>query len=112
MWDRVAPEVQAFDPENLFIFAAGLLCGTPAYSCNRTVVTTVSPQNQLICYPMMGGFWAAELKYAGYDKVIFRNKSPKLVYLWIHNDKVEIRDAGALAGQRRARNRRNSYGRN
>ncbi len=99
MWDRVAPEVQAFDPENLFIIAAGLLCGTPAYSCNRTVVTTVSPQNQLICYPMMGGFWAAELKYAGYDKIIFRNKSPKLIYLWVHNDKVEIRDAEHLRGK-------------
>ncbi len=40
---------------------------------------------------MMGGFWAAELKYAGYDKVILRNKSPDLVYIWIHNDQVEIR---------------------
>ena len=48
---------------------------------------------------MMGGFWSAELKYAGYDKVIFRNKSPKLVYIWIHNDKVEIRDAAHLKGK-------------
>ena len=48
---------------------------------------------------MMGGFFGAELKYAGYDKVIFRNKSPKLVYIWIHNDKVEIRDASHLKGK-------------
>ena len=34
IWDRVPPETQAFDPENLLIFSAGLLCGTPAYSCN------------------------------------------------------------------------------
>ncbi len=47
----------------------------------------------------MGGFWSAELKYAGYDKVIFRNKSPKWVYLWIHNDKVELRDASHLKGK-------------
>ena len=33
------------------------------------------------------------------DKVIFRNKSPKLVYIWIHNDKVEIRDASHLKGR-------------
>ncbi|MDD5009812.1 MAG: aldehyde ferredoxin oxidoreductase C-terminal domain-containing protein, partial [Syntrophorhabdaceae bacterium] len=45
------------------------------------------------------GFWSAELKYAGYDKVIFRNKSPKWVYIWIHNDKVEIRDATHLKGR-------------
>jgi benzoyl-CoA reductase subunit BamB len=48
---------------------------------------------------MMGGFWAPELKYAGYDKVIFRGKSPKLIYVWINNDKVEIRDASHLRGK-------------
>ena len=48
---------------------------------------------------MMGGFWAPELKYAGYDKVILRGKSPDLVYLWINNDKVEIRDASHLQGK-------------
>jgi benzoyl-CoA reductase subunit BamB len=52
-----------------------------------------------MAFSMMGGFWAPELKYAGYDKVILRGKSPDLVYLWIHNDKVEIRDAGHLAGK-------------
>lgn len=98
-WDRVPPETKPFDPENLLIFSAGLLCGTPAFSANRTVVTTISPQSHLLAYPMMGGFWAAELKYAGYDKVILRNKSPKLVYIWIHNDKVEIRDAAHLKGK-------------
>ena len=50
-------------------------------------------------YSMMGGFWAPELKYAGYDKVILRGKSPNLVYLWINNDKVEIRDASHLKGK-------------
>jgi benzoyl-CoA reductase subunit BamB len=50
-------------------------------------------------YSMMGGFWAPELKYAGYDKVIFRGKSPNLTYLWINNDKVEIRDASHLRGK-------------
>ena len=99
LWDRVPPEVEAFSPENLLIFGAGLLCGTPAIGCNRTIVTTISPQTKLMAFSMMGGFWAPELKYAGYDKVILRGKSPNLVYLWIHNDKVEIRDASHLQGK-------------
>ena len=98
-WDRVPPETKPFDPGNLLIFSSGLLIGTPAYSANRAIVTFISPQTGLLAYPMMGGFWSAELKYAGYDKVIFRNKSPKLVYIWIHNDKVEIRDAAHLKGK-------------
>jgi benzoyl-CoA reductase subunit BamB len=52
-----------------------------------------------MAFSMMGGFWAPELKYAGYDKVIFRGKSSNLVYLWINNDKVEIRDASHLRGK-------------
>jgi benzoyl-CoA reductase subunit BamB len=99
LWDRVPPETEPFSPDNLLIFSTGLLCGTPATGANRTMVTAYSPQTLLMGYSMMGGFWAPELKYAGYDKVIFRGKSPNLVYLWINNDKVEIRDASHLRGK-------------
>jgi len=98
-WDRVPPETQAYDPENLLIFSTGLLCGTPMHSANRTLISCISPQTNLLAYPMMGGFWSPELKHAGYDKVIFRGKSPKLVYIYINNDKVEIRDATHLKGK-------------
>jgi len=99
LWDRVPPEVEPFSPENLLIFGTGLLVGTPAIGCNRTVVSTISPQTGLMAFSMMGGFWAPELKYAGYDKLIIRGQSPDLVYLWIHDDKVEIRDASHLEGK-------------
>lgn len=99
LWDRVPPEVGPFSPDNLLIFSAGLLVGTPAPGANRTIVSTISPQTQLMAFSMMGGFWAPELKRAGYDKVILRGKSDTLVYLWIHNDEVEIRDASHLAGK-------------
>jgi benzoyl-CoA reductase subunit BamB len=99
LWDRIPPETEPFSPDNLLIFSTGLLCGTPAPGANRTIVTTYSPQTLLMGYSMMGGFWAPELKHAGYDKVIFRGKSPNLVYLWINNDKVEIRDASHLQGK-------------
>jgi benzoyl-CoA reductase subunit BamB len=99
LWDRVPPEVEPFSPENLLIFGTGLLVGTPAVGCNRTVVSTISPQTGLMAFSMMGGFWAPELKYAGYDKLIIRGQSPELIYLWIHDDKVEIRDASHLEGK-------------
>jgi benzoyl-CoA reductase subunit BamB len=99
LWDRVPPEVEPFSPDNLLIFSTGLLCGTPAIGANRTIVSTFSPQTLFMAYSMMGGFFAPELKYAGYDKVIIRGKSPDLVYLWINNDKVEIRDASHLQGK-------------
>jgi len=99
LWDRVPPETDPFSPDNLLIFAAGLLAGTPAPGANRTIVSTFSPQTKFLAYSMMGGFFAPELKHAGYDKVILRGRSPKLVYLWIHNDQVELRDASHLSGK-------------
>ncbi|MBW6487086.1 MAG: aldehyde dehydrogenase [Syntrophobacterales bacterium] len=99
LWDRVPADADPFSPENLLIFGTGLLCGTPAPGANRTIVTTLSPQTRLMAFSMMGGFFAPELKYAGYDKVVIRGRSPKLVYLWINNDKVEIRDASHLQGK-------------
>jgi benzoyl-CoA reductase subunit BamB len=99
LWDRVPPETDPFSPDIPLMFGSGLLCGTPAPGANRTIITAYSPQTLLMGYSMMGGFWAPELKHAGYDKVIFRGKSPDLVYIWINNDKVEIRDASHLRGK-------------
>src|SRR4030066_2134916 len=98
-WDRVLPEVEPFSPDNLLIFSAGLLNGTPVAGANRTIVNTFSPQTNLMAHSMMGSYFGPEMKFAGYDKIIVRGKSPKLVYLWINNDKVEIRDASHLAGK-------------
>jgi len=98
-WDRVPPEVEPFSPDNLLIFSAGILISTPVPGANRTVVDTFSPQTNLYSHSIFGGFFGPELKHAGYDKIVVRGKSPSLVYLWINNDKVEIRDAGHLQGK-------------
>ena len=99
LWDRVPPEVEPFSPDNLLIFSTGLLGGTLAPGSNRTIISSISPQTDLMGFSMMGGYWAPELKYAGYDRIIVSGKAPDLVYLWINNDKVEIRDASHLRGK-------------
>jgi len=99
LWDNVPPDADAFSPDNLLIFSAGLLHGTPVPAANRTSVNTFSPQTNLMSHSLFGGFFGPEMKYAGYDKIVIRGKSPDLVYLYINNDKVEIRDASHLAGK-------------
>ena len=99
LWDRVPPEVDAFSPDNLLIFSTGLLDGTPVPGTNRTIVNTISPQTDRYSHSIFGGYFGPELKYAGYDKIIIRGKSPDLVYLYINNDKVELRDAAHLQGK-------------
>ncbi|MBI3040870.1 MAG: aldehyde ferredoxin oxidoreductase, partial [Chloroflexi bacterium] len=46
-----------------------------------------------------GGDFATRMKLAGYDQLIFYGRSPKPVYLWIDNDRVELRDAAHLWGK-------------
>ncbi|TAK36581.1 MAG: aldehyde dehydrogenase [Chloroflexota bacterium] len=99
LWDRVPPEVEPFSPDNLLIFSTGLLHGTPVPGANRSVVNTFNPQTNLYSHSLFGGFFGPELKHAGYDKIVIRGKAPDLVYLWINNDKVEIRDASHLQGK-------------
>jgi aldehyde:ferredoxin oxidoreductase len=53
LWDRVPPESEPFSPDNLLMFSAGLLCGTPTPGANRTIVTTYSPQTLFMGYSMM-----------------------------------------------------------
>ncbi len=99
LWDRVPPEVEPSSPDNLLIFSAGLLCGTPVIGAARTAVNSFSPQTNFFSHSTMGGFFAPELKYAGYDKIVISGQAPDLVYIWINNDKVEIRDATHLRGK-------------
>lgn len=99
LWDRVPPEVDPLSPDNLLIFSAGLLGGTGIPGANRTMVNSINPQTNLQSHSIFGGFFSPELKHAGYDRIIIRGKADSLVYLWINNDKVEIRDASHLRGK-------------
>ncbi len=99
LWDRVSPETEPFSEENLLIFSTGLLHGTPVPGANRVAVNTFSPQTNLQAHSLMGSYFGPEIKYAGYDKIILKGKAPSLVYIWIRNDKVEIRDARHLSGK-------------
>jgi len=96
LWDRVPPEVAPFSPDNLLTVSSGVLTGTMVPSANKGIITFKSPQTGLHYHSTMGGFWPTAIKHAGYDTIIIRGKSPTPVYLWINNDKVELRDAAHL----------------
>jgi len=98
LYDEVPPEIMPFDPENRLIFSPGALHGTGAPSASRTTVTTRSPLTGMHGDGHAGATWGGELKRAGYDLVIIQGKAEKPVYLFIHNDQVELRDAGKVWG--------------
>jgi aldehyde:ferredoxin oxidoreductase len=99
MFDEVDPNVDALSPENKLIFAPGPFSGTFAPSAGRYNVITKGPLTGTIAASNSGGSFGPELKYAGYDAVIIEGKAAKPSYLWIFDDKVEIRDASHLWGK-------------
>ena len=98
MMDEIDPKIDAFEPQNRFIIATGpLTCMPPAG--NRTYFVTKSPLTGGIANAGVGGYFGSELKFAGFDFIIFQGKAGRPVYLWIHNDKIELRSAEHIWGK-------------
>lgn len=96
---EVDPNVDALGPDNKLIFAPGPLSGTFAPSMGRYDVVTKGPLTGAIASSNSGGSFGPELKMAGYDLLIIEGQAKTPVYLWIEDDKVELRDAGHLWGK-------------
>lgn len=97
--NEVDPKIDPLSPENKLIFMTGPLTGTAACSSGRYEVVSKAPLTGIIGAANSGGHFGPELKYAGYDGIIFEGKADHPVYLHIDDDKVELLDAGELWGQ-------------
>ncbi|MBI1846481.1 MAG: aldehyde ferredoxin oxidoreductase, partial [Candidatus Rokubacteria bacterium] len=86
-------------PDNVLIFAPGVLTGTPVPGAGRHSVGAKSPLTGGFGESESGGFWGAELKRAGWDGIVVHGVSATPVYLWINEGAVEIRDAAHLWGK-------------
>ncbi len=96
-WDFGNPEVEdGFDPRSLLIFATGPFNGTGAPDGGRMVVLGKQVhqyKKNYFSHSNVGGWWAPELKFAGYDAIMLEGKADKPVYLHISDDQIELRDA-------------------
>ncbi len=92
-------KVDPLSDKNNLIFITGPLTGTLATNAGRYNVVCKAPLTGAMAASNSGGYWGPELKYAGYDAVIFEGKAKKPVYIWINDDEVEIRSAEHLWGK-------------
>ncbi len=97
--EEVDPKCDPLGPENNMIMATGPLTGTMASTGARYSVITKGPLTGAIACSNSGGFFGAELKYAGWDMIIFEGQSKKPVYLLIQDDKAELHSAEHLWGK-------------
>ena len=99
LYDLTGPDTEPLSAENVTIVAAGALTGTPAPASSRCEVMGKSPATGIYGRASVGGVFGSRLKYAGYDAIIIRGAAETPVYLWIDDDKVELRDASHLWGK-------------
>ena len=97
--EEIDPKVDPLSPDNKLIFATGPLTGTASSTSARYSVITKGALTGAIACSNSGGYWGAELKFAGWDMIIFEGRSKKPVYLSIVDDNAELRDAGHLWGK-------------
>jgi len=97
--EEVDAKVDPLSVDNKIIWATGPLTGTMASTGGRYTVVTKGPLTGAIACSNSGGYWGAELKFAGWDMVIFEGKSPKPVYLMIENERVQLLDASDIWGK-------------
>ena len=98
LYDEIDPAIEPLSPDNKLIFATGPLTGTGAIAGSRYMVVTKSPLTNCIACSNSGGYFGPELKYAGYDMIIFEGKAAEPVYLFINDDTIELRSAEDLWG--------------
>ena len=96
---EVDPKVDPLAPENKLIFATGPLTGTPVATGGRYAVITKGPLTGAIACSNSGGYFGAELKFAGWDMVIFEGRSSRPVYLLIEDGEARLLDASHLWGK-------------
>ncbi|MCL5770928.1 MAG: hypothetical protein M1479_01440 [Actinobacteria bacterium] len=101
-WDMLKPEIGPFDPENILIFMTGPLTGTIAPTSGRGIISSISPRvypNPWFTRSNIGGFWAPELKYAGFDGLIITGKSASPIYILVSDGDILFKDARNLWGK-------------
>lgn len=93
------PGVDPMSPDNVLVLALSVLTGAAISGQSRMTASAKSPLTGAIGDAQSGGFWPAELKFAGFDAIVIKGKAEKPVYLWINDGSYELREASHLWGK-------------
>ena len=93
------PTVDPLGPDNLLCFMIGPLTGTEVSMSGRMAIVTKSPLTGTVTDSHHGGWSGARLRWAGFDGLLFKGRSPRPVYALVENGKVELKDASDIWGK-------------
>ena len=93
---QTKPGIDPLGPENVLTMFVSLLTGAPISGQSRMCANALSPLVDGIGDAQCGGFFPAEMRFAGFDGLVVTGKSASPVYLWLHDGQAELRPAGHL----------------
>jgi aldehyde:ferredoxin oxidoreductase len=99
LYDEIPAKADPLGPQNMLFFMTGPVNGTMIPAASRSTACAKSPLTGSFFHSIFGGYWGPELKFAGYDGLVVEGKADRPVYLWIDDDRIEIRDASHLWGK-------------
>jgi aldehyde:ferredoxin oxidoreductase len=99
LWERTSAKTAPLSPENVLIVGTGPLTGTMFSPSGRMMFAARGPLTGVWAESHVGGFFGPEMKYAGFDFVIFNGRAEKPVYLFMRDGNAELRDASHIWGQ-------------
>lgn len=98
-YDEIGPNVDPLSPENKIIFFTGPITGTPAFGSSKCTLATKSPLTGIYLCSNAGGYFGAELKFAGYDGIIIEGRAEEPIYIFIKDNLIEFKNAKHLWGK-------------
>jgi aldehyde:ferredoxin oxidoreductase len=96
---RTRPGVDPLGPDNVLVLALGVLTGAPISGQSRMTAVARSPLTEAVGDSQSGGYFPAEMKFAGFDAVVIGGRAERPVYLWLHDGEAELRPAEHLWGR-------------
>ncbi|HZK88168.1 MAG TPA: aldehyde ferredoxin oxidoreductase family protein [Anaerovoracaceae bacterium] len=99
LYEELEPGIDALGPENKLMLTNGPFTGTPVPCSGKLSVAAKSPATRTINDCSIGGHAGLQIKYAGYDAIIFEGKLKKPGYILIEDDKILFKDASELWGK-------------
>ncbi len=96
---EIPPGIDALSPSNVLVFMTSVINGLPLSGANRYTAAAKSPLTDGFGESEAGGYWGPELKMTGFDGIIVHGSAKKPLYLFVHDDECEFRDASSYWGQ-------------
>ena len=99
LWKNTPAGTDALDPQNTLSFMVSASAGLPISGQSRCTVTCKSPSSGGVADSQAGGFWPAELKFAGFDGIVVTGAAETPLYLSIIDGEPKLHDASHLWGK-------------